>query len=469
MSGTFPDLNLQTLKVCMDNVGIPVTTEDLQKPTPQRMMEIYEAFLVLLQDVRADQFTQLPFDVLEMLEHPEVHRDSLGLLAFYRHMHKFTHSLGIFQFSLCDILTPQKDRVRHILSGFINFCMFREMRLEIFTGLVAESDKLSEEKRSLELRNAELIESIRQIKAKRAKEQPEVDRLRAANSKLRTSLQEYQTSNADLGTRIDKLKKEKNTITEQQENNLLLLSTLKQDYVRLESRVVQSPDQLRKVIADLTESVRADKQLVVATERQGFELGLRVELMCAAELDILACQRIMLECEAVKKKALECDAKLSSDLEQIARTEAQLREMDINEKMDLTEEDQLNLAIAASLGNDQQPAAASSVPAIPDEKDPAYLPYLFNSIDSEGHAEFDGPAAETARIQFRFKDGSRVVRKFNKAATVRSIFETIKAVKPDLGMFDLLLLRESMLRRLDATIADAKLANASLNVEGIDV
>jgi hypothetical protein len=46
---------------------------------------------------------------------------------------------GVFDFSIQDILNPQKDRVRTLLSGLINYAKFREDRGQKYYALQEHS------------------------------------------------------------------------------------------------------------------------------------------------------------------------------------------------------------------------------------------------------------------------------------------------------------------------------------------
>ncbi|KAL2912180.1 kinetochore-associated Ndc80 complex subunit nuf2 [Polyrhizophydium stewartii] len=330
--GTFPNLSVAELRDCLAGLDIPVSGEDITKPTPAKMLEIYEALTSLLQDVSAEQFAQPTFDVLGVMEYPDIHKDSLGLVAFYRHLYSLVSQLGVSDFSLGDILNPRKDRVIYILSGFINFCKFREERMQIFQECSLDASKLTEEKYSLERKNAELAELINQIKFRRAQEQPEVDALRATNTALAADLRELKKAQVALGAKIDNLKKEKNTSTEKQTNNQFLLSNLKQDCVRLKSRVVHSPEKLKQVIAEMNRSLQEDKAFVLAAEKKTRELTYKIELMDTVEQDIFACQKAMAECIAEQKRAEEATQKLVADREVIAQKRAELRDQEIRDQ-----------------------------------------------------------------------------------------------------------------------------------------
>ena len=94
---------------------------------------------------------------------------------------------------------------------------------------------------------------------------------------------------------------------------------------------------------------------------------------------------------------------------------------------------------------------------------------LFKSISSnKPHEEPATDPKTTTRIQFRYS-GGRVVRRFSIDDSVRRIYEWVKASPPSEDQagkpFELMFVGKNLINSLDASIADAGLKNASVNIE----
>jgi hypothetical protein len=97
---------------------------------------------------------------------------------------------------------------------------------------------------------------------------------------------------------------------------------------------------------------------------------------------------------------------------------------------------------------------------------------LFKQIASDRpHEEPAADPKTTTRIQFRHP-GGRVVRRFALADRVRRIYEWLKAAPPSPEQagktFDLMFVGKNLIESLDATIEEAGLKNASINIEWIE-
>jgi len=164
----------------------------------------------------------------------------------------------------------------------------------------------------------------------------------------------------------------------------------------------------------------------------------------------------------------------------------------------MSEEEQMEAALAASLGKDLNARDTSPTPqpsshlapsvsqpstSVPVEEPSIPLSTtttsesqsnsLFNSIEPSDRAE-PPQSPQTTRIQFRFPEGGRpLVRRFNKIDTIRDVFAFVKGLRSDEGEFELVFVGRRLLAEaeesgeeaLDRTIVDAGLANGSLTVE----
>ncbi|KAI8820167.1 thioredoxin-like protein [Fimicolochytrium jonesii] len=136
---------------------------------------------------------------------------------------------------------------------------------------------------------------------------------------------------------------------------------------------------------------------------------------------------------------------------------------------ELTEDEQLELALAASMGDAGPSKKPGDVVDLTSEKDADED----NEVEGASVLDLIKPqlneeptGSDALRIQFRLPDGSRKVRKFRPTDPVRTLFEYIRADVPEAGdkPFELMNFRDPLLPRLKETVADAKLAGASITV-----
>ena len=87
-SYSFPLLRPSEILQCMSDLQIAFNEEDLAKPQSKRILNCYEAFTEIFMGVSRESFSSsVPnFAVMEMLDHPDLHNDSLSLMGFYRQL-----------------------------------------------------------------------------------------------------------------------------------------------------------------------------------------------------------------------------------------------------------------------------------------------------------------------------------------------------------------------------------------------
>lgn len=127
---------------------------------------------------------------------------------------------------------------------------------------------------------------------------------------------------------------------------------------------------------------------------------------------------------------------------------------------DMSEEEQLNAAIEASLSNTSSPDIESKM-----EEDEKMVESKMESVfDSIIPIKRDEPpnGNDTTRIQIRMGDGSRVVRRFNKSDPVRYLFEFVK-LQVENQPFELVFNRTQLIDLIDQSISEAGLSNAAIN------
>ncbi|KAI8914738.1 Nuf2 family-domain-containing protein [Powellomyces hirtus] len=301
-SFSFPVLKPSELLRCMADLGMPFTEEDVAKPTTQRILAVYEHFTDMLMGVNRDHYSQPNFSVTQVLEYPELHQDSISLIAYYRQLRKLMVEVGVDDFNMRDILRPEPPRVRRCLSAIINFAKFREERLGVYETCTQKGEETVARRQILEVENGELSEKVNTLRLQRAEQEPAAQALRESNSKLTADLRELQKQQTALTSSVEGFKREKNELSE-------ALS-----------------------ISEMNSTLNSDKTAVALTEKRARELQAKIDMMSSVEQDIRGCLKLMEECEVEKKRAETATAKVQADKENIDKRRSDFRELDFREE-----------------------------------------------------------------------------------------------------------------------------------------
>jgi|TARA_B100000524_G_scaffold233545_1_gene124129 kinetochore protein Nuf2 len=79
---SFPLLKSGEILLCLHELQIASTEEDLQKPNPLKVQLIYSQFIELLLNQRREDMVQPAFSGIQELEFPELHEESVPTISF---------------------------------------------------------------------------------------------------------------------------------------------------------------------------------------------------------------------------------------------------------------------------------------------------------------------------------------------------------------------------------------------------
>ncbi|KAJ3274324.1 kinetochore-associated Ndc80 complex subunit nuf2 [Terramyces sp. JEL0728] len=339
---TFPNLDTKEILQILIELAIPCTEEDLKKPTMHKMLQIYEKFTELL--LGSTRNLAVP-DFSTLLETPDLQQDSIALMGFYRQLLKIVTQAGVENFSLRDLLTPSVKRVRYILSAIINFCKFREDKMQIYEQCSEQAEALANQKVSLQSNLDDLTEKVNSYKASRVAETPLAEKKREIVSVLTADLRELKKIQTNVGGEIDTLKLEKSQLSEKMNNNTFLITNLKQECARLQSRIITNPEKLKLAIDDMIASVKIEKANVAASEKKSRELQVRIDTMDTVEADVENCCELLLEAEQERKKKRDEQLRYQKDAESLQRKQDELRELTMKEQQLLRQLESANSKI----------------------------------------------------------------------------------------------------------------------------
>ena len=79
---SFPILQNKEILLCLQELQMAATEEDLLKPTPVKVQTIYAQFIELLLGEKRDEMVQPAFKGIQELEFPELHEESVPTVSF---------------------------------------------------------------------------------------------------------------------------------------------------------------------------------------------------------------------------------------------------------------------------------------------------------------------------------------------------------------------------------------------------
>eukprot|EP00158_Paraphelidium_tribonemae_P003347 Partr_v1_DN26054_c0_g1_i2_m228 putative NUF2, NDC80 kinetochore complex component, homolog (S. cerevisiae) len=335
----YPLMRVADIVQCLDALDIKISEAEILKPQPNSVLRLFETLADILMNIQYGRFTGQLGDegaldrILEdTTDYPELHRDSLSTMMFFRQFSRVMLNIGVRSFCLRDLTHPEPARIRSLLSAIINFARFREERLALFEELTAQTDELVKEKMLLVENRDSMTEQINSIKLQRNEEQPRVDKLVAVTRDMAEKLKEMKSTGDQINSGLSVLKAEKSVLVDRKQNTDISLQVGKQEVERLRSRIVRNPEQLKKAIQDMNSSFQALKQAVAQSEKQSFEIKLKIENLATVEQDLASCVKLQEECELEMKVLNDIKKKVYAKKDLSSRKQAEYRELEIKEQ-----------------------------------------------------------------------------------------------------------------------------------------
>lgn len=329
---SFPELKNNEILQCMDDLRIPLTLDDLTKPSPAVVQRIYESFADIFMGMGKDHYgQQSSLKVTDGLEHPDLQIDSVSLVAFYRLVLRLMIEVGIEDFSLRDLIRPEYPRLRIILSAIINFAKFREEQLAVFEELSRRSEDAVEQKAKLSKRREELLARISSIRSKQKEQEPAVNSIKNEMAEMLQTLRDLKKDQTAISSALDSLKSSKQDSTERLAQIQFLLGNIRQECNKLKSRVVHSPEKLLQIIAEMNSSISSEKQNLAAIEKKSRDLQMKLEALASLEQDLLRTLQGLESLGADLKKKDELLGSVQAERDSIERHQIQSKDLAIKE------------------------------------------------------------------------------------------------------------------------------------------
>lgn len=208
---TFELLSEADILQGLNAAAIEVKEGYLKFPKPGIITPIYRKYLMVLASFEDEAQLEHP-RLIPSVEAPNELKPGFLFLNFFRTMSSLAESAAIQDFSLADLFRPDKERVKRILSGLINFAFFREERLAMFQELRNAINQKIQENADMERQLAELDEVIARKKSEKLDQRNEIELLQSRRDSLRAQLNAIDSEGSEIQESLRCLRREEDAI-----------------------------------------------------------------------------------------------------------------------------------------------------------------------------------------------------------------------------------------------------------------
>ena len=272
---------------------------------------------------------------MEEMEHPETHRESLPLMAFYRALARLMAVCNVPGFSFADVLRPEYPRIKVILSNVINFMRFRTdgEREPLIRFQESRPDAEKQRVEALIDRQESLVARIEEMQERERREAPLIGKAREINEELTADLRGLKKTQTVLMERFDKERSERKALAASLKDRTYLTSIMKQECERIRPYIVDSPEKLQQVIADMTTRLGFEKAQCEAMDRRTRALQTSSDAFTVIHSDVASCIAVMEECESELVREEEAQRKASRNDEILKNRENEVRDAERSESL----------------------------------------------------------------------------------------------------------------------------------------
>jgi kinetochore protein Nuf2 len=322
---------------CINDIGIPFTVADLQKPAALQVQMVFEWFAELLLNATRETVDPAMRAAAEDVcgEYGEVlmPSDTRNLMGFYVSLRRLLLECGINDFSFMDLYKPTHDRLVKIFSYLINFVRFRESQ----TGVIDEHFNRAESTKTrietLYGDNQDMEARIDEMRNNRKAMEALVTEKTRRNEDLKKRLLELRRNQEKVAARLEEAKIKKNDLAAQLEEKTATKLSLKQDSAKLRPYVLQSPQALQASLTELSNTLSNDKAHIDSLDRRGRALQTSTDSFTVVSTDVASCIKLLDEISSELQKVDEENHKNTEQREALTKSGANVREVERTEAL----------------------------------------------------------------------------------------------------------------------------------------
>ncbi|KAF2703683.1 kinetochore protein nuf2 [Pleomassaria siparia CBS 279.74] len=334
---SFMTLTDSEIAGCITDIGINFTVQDLQKPNPQKIQQVFEWLAECLMNTTREVVAPAMRAASEDICGPDADRiftsDTRDLMAFFVILKKLLYECGIKDFTFQDLYKPTQQRLVKIFSHMINFIRFRESQ----TAVIDEHFNKAE-------RTKLRIEQLYNDKQAKEMHLADLERNRSATQRL---MQEKEKRNSELKSRLMELKKGQEAVMEKlqrakdEQNRLKALleqrveakETVQREVMKLKPYTTQSPTALEDSLRDLNDKLSGDKSQIDFLDRRARALQTSTDSFTVVATDVTSCTRLLTDVQADLAKEEEELVKASRHRDALADRSNNVRDVERQERL----------------------------------------------------------------------------------------------------------------------------------------
>lgn len=283
----FPILDFKELSICLQGCDFTANEDLVSRPTSQYIRSLFEQLLDTFMGFSPEYCVSATTNLIRSASNAETSKElsdedisnddtanTMHSLVLFRAAETMLQTCGIHDFTLMDLMRPDPQRTRRILSAVINYARFREEHLRECEPLVRICESNMEEVRKVEDSNSQMSNNIGILKEQIEDEsngeenhrKSTLSQLNNYNSRLELKLKKLQRSQEILKQEHGQYKEEKARLFEKLEDNHYLIGESTSELEKLKSYSMADPSLINRIVEELRNNLNQHEEHLRATE-----------------------------------------------------------------------------------------------------------------------------------------------------------------------------------------------------------
>jgi len=321
---------------CINDIGVPFTVTDLQKPNAQHIQMVFEHLGELLMNTTRDSIDPAMRAAAEDVcgDYSEiVPMDTRLLMGFFVSLRRLLVECGVHDFSFNDLVRPTHDRLVKIFSYTINFVRFRESQTTTIDENFNKAETTKARIETLYVENQDMEERLEDMKRNRKAMEAAVKEKVKRNDELKARLLDLRRGQERVAEQLERSKAEKTRSQAIMEEKTEKLIRSRQESEKLKPYVLQSPDALKGALDELSDNLARDRNQIDMLERRSRALQTSGDSFTVVHNDVQVCVKVLEEVAVELEKENEEDVRAAKNRDTLAERGNNVREVEQNEKL----------------------------------------------------------------------------------------------------------------------------------------
>lgn len=322
---------------CINELGIPFTVSDLQRPNPIQVQMIFERFGELLMNKTRQTvdpaMRAAAEDICGDFGDSLMPPDTRNLMGFFISLRQLMFECGVHDFNFMDLYRPTHDRVVKIFSYVINFVRFRSNHAGVIDEHYNRAENTKARIEQLYAENQNLEAQLDEMRANRRQMEALVAEKTRRNEELKKKLLELRRTQEKVAARLEEAKTKKGELAAELEEKTATKLALKQESAKLRPYTLQSPSALQASLTELSNTLNNEKAHIDSLDRRARALQTSSDSFAVVTSDVASCIKLLEEIAVELAKEEEDNAKNAKQRDALTERGASVREVERTEAL----------------------------------------------------------------------------------------------------------------------------------------